>query len=572
LVNSAGEFRPHAVTEWAVWRLPAALRLYVCGVIAAAIAVAGWTAALTSWHARDGLLFGLLTGFGVMVVELSRRSAPPEPAGLIKDVIAAWLLPTAILLPAVYGLAASALTFTLLQARTRRTIPHRRVFSAAAYGLTSAAISAGFHALPVTPGRTLWWLLAATVAAAAWLMASTALTGTAVWLSDRTVSLRRELFGTAPLLNDVCELAAGVLVAALAGVSLVLLLPALPLVVVLQRSFRAVQLDTRRDSLTGLLGPVAWRSETEVQFARAQRTGSPLIIGIVHLDLTGDHRGPLARDAALAAAAATVCASLRPYDLTGRMGHQLVFALPDTTADEARQIASRLRDALAAQLDAAEPGQEPVCVAVTLGLAATSAPAHTDLAGLLATADAALYRAKRDGQHHVCLDTSPVAPDGTVPGAGPAPGDDREEIAAARRALGALLAQTRKSAGLTQEALRRRIGYGRSTVADAESAESDTSYRAEFWAACDQALDANGELIAAHGRLEAVKAKADARRRAAQQDQRRRAAATPETTGPPANAVALADGACPHCGEPLTGVLVTARITGVLSRHTHLPD
>ncbi|HEX4061562.1 MAG TPA: GGDEF domain-containing protein [Streptosporangiaceae bacterium] len=558
------------MTEWSLWRLPTALRLYVCGVIAAAVAAAGWTAVLTSWRARDVALFGLLTGFGVVVVELGRKS-PPEPAGLIKDVIAAWLLPTAILLPAVYGLAASALTFTLLQARTRRTIAHRRVFSAAAYGLTSAAISAGFHALPVTPGRTLWWLLAAVIAAVAWLMASTALTGTAGWLFDRTVSLRSELLGTAPLLNDVCEMAAGVLVAALVAGSPVLLLPALPLVVVLQRSFRAVQLDTRRDSLTGLLGPVAWRSETEVQFAQAQRTGSPLTIGIVHLDPAGDHRGPLARDTALAAAGATVRASLRPYDLTGRMGQQIVFALPGTTADEARQIATRLRDGLAARLDAAEPGQEPVCVAVTLGLAATDAPAQTDLTGLLATADAALYRAKQEGQHHVCLDTSPATPDDTASGSGTTPGDGREEIAAARRALGALLAQTRKAAGLTQESLRRRIGYGRSTVADAESAESDSSYRAEFWEACDHALDARGELIAAHGRLEVLKAKADARRRAAKQDQRRRAAA-PENTGNPASGVALADGACPHCGEPLTGVLVTARITGVLPRHAHLPD
>ncbi|MGH3157471.1 MAG: GGDEF domain-containing protein, partial [Streptosporangiaceae bacterium] len=73
-------------------------------MIVAAVAAAGWTAALTSWRLRDLALFGLLTGFGAITVELGRRSAPPEPAGLIKDIFAAWLLPTAILLPPVYGL------------------------------------------------------------------------------------------------------------------------------------------------------------------------------------------------------------------------------------------------------------------------------------------------------------------------------------------------------------------------------------------------------------------------------------------------------------------------------------
>jgi diguanylate cyclase (GGDEF)-like protein len=507
------------VTGWAVWRLPIALRLYVCGVIAAAIAVAGWTAATTSWRTHDAALFGLLTGFGAVVVEVGRRSAPPEPAGLIKDVFAAWLLPTAMLLPPVYSLAAPVLTFTLLQARTRRTIAHRRVFSSAANGLTLAAVSAGFHALPVTVGRPVWWMLAAMVCAVAWLIAMTALTATAGWLTDRTVSVRNELLSKSALFNDVCELAAGVLIAGtIAGAGPVLLVPALPLVVVLQRSFRAVQLDTRTDPLTGLLHAGPWRDEAEVQLDRARRAGSPLTIGIVHL-ASGQH-SHLAHDAALMTAAEAMRASLRPYDLTGRMGERLVFALPGTSAHDAEQVAARLSDGLAVL---AGPGQQPAGLAVHLGLAVTSAPTQAELFGLLATADVALYQAMQDGQRYICLDASATAE------------DDREEIAVARLTLGGLLKHYRKAKGLTQEGLSLLIPQSRSTVADAESGKSDSTYSAEFWQECDDILNAKGELIAAHARLEALRARAEARNRVAEQNRRAQSRPPRQTPPPPAH-------------------------------------
>src|SRR5579863_51493 len=145
------------VAGWAVWRLPPALRAYVSFVIAAAAAI-GIAAALTSWRARDALLFGLLVFFGAAVIEFTRRTA--EPAGLIKEVHAAWQLPMALLLPPVYCLIAPLVTIGLLQLRTRRTIAHRRVFTAAANGLSLGAASVAFHALPATTSHPLTWLLA----------------------------------------------------------------------------------------------------------------------------------------------------------------------------------------------------------------------------------------------------------------------------------------------------------------------------------------------------------------------------------------------------------------------------
>jgi diguanylate cyclase (GGDEF)-like protein len=507
------------VTGWAIWGLPVALRLYVCGVIAAAVAVAGWTAALTSWRAHDAVLFGLLAGFAGVVIELSRKSAPPEPAGLIRDVFAAWLLPAAILLPPAYALAAPALTFGLLQFRTRRTIAHRRVFSAATNGLAVAAASALFHALPVNSRDPVLWLGAAAGCGVLWSVCSQAPNLVAIWLSDRTVNARSVLFSRSTLANSVCELAMGVLIAgAVAAWGPVMLLPALPLVVVLQHSFRAVQLDIRTDPLTGLLHAGPWRDETEVQLARARRSNAPLTVGIVHL--ASGERSHLIHDVALMAAADVLRGSLRAYDLIGRMGDRFVFALPGTPADEAEQVAARLSDSLAVL---AGPGQQSAGIAVHLGLAATSAPAQAELFALLTTADAALYQATQAGQRYLCLDASATAE------------DCREEIAVARLTLGALLKYYRKARGLTQEGLAALIPQSRSTVSDAESGKTDSSYSAEFWQACDDALNANGELIAAHARLAALIARAEALNRAAGQDRRALVKPARRTPPPPAN-------------------------------------
>ena len=145
------------MTGWALWRLPPALRWYVTGVIAAGFAATLTAVALTSWHAHDMWLFAALACFGVAAVELTRGTS--VPAGLIKDVYGVWQLPIALLLPPVYCLAAPIATFAMLQLRTRRTVAHRQVFSAAASGLSLAAASAVFHAAhagltPLTPRRS----------------------------------------------------------------------------------------------------------------------------------------------------------------------------------------------------------------------------------------------------------------------------------------------------------------------------------------------------------------------------------------------------------------------------------
>ncbi len=382
----------------------------------AAVSGAGAAATLTTWRARDAVLFAVLVCFGAAAMELTRRTT--EPAGLIKDVHGIWQLPVALLLPPVYCLAAPVVTFTMLQLRTRRTIAHRQVFSAAASGVSLAAASAAFHllrsGLQLAPapggGQVLGWLLAAAGCAVLGSLISKVLIMTAVKASDRTVSARQQLFAREPILNDSCEICAGLLLAAaVAAVSWVLLLPALPLAITLQRSFRHTQLlsAARTDDKTGLLNAAAWRAEATVQLAHAQRTRTPLAVAIADLDhfkTINDARGHLAGDAVLAAAAATLRAGLRPYDLLGRFGgEEFTLLLPGTGAAEALQVADRLRSNLAAQAIPAGAAREPLRITISIGIAVTAGVGSNDLTDLLTAADAALYCAKADGRNVVRL-------------------------------------------------------------------------------------------------------------------------------------------------------------------------
>jgi transcriptional regulator with XRE-family HTH domain len=126
---------------------------------------------------------------------------------------------------------------------------------------------------------------------------------------------------------------------------------------------------------------------------------------------------------------------------------------------------------------------------------------------------------------------------------------DREQITAARRDLGRQLAAWRAQAGLTQQALARRTGYARSTIASAEHGEPVS---AAFWHAVDRALGADGALTARHARIAAA-VTAHRQRAARLAWLARLQAAEPPGLSPPDQVTGAAqDVACPRCSHPLT--------------------
>ena len=399
--------------RWLDWALPGWLRAFIAAVIAADLAVIGVCAASTRVHGADLELAGILLACNLLTVELTHRAG--EPAGLVKDVHAIWELPLALLLPPLYALLVPIPRMALVQWRVRATLVHRRVFTAAAVGLSYGAASAVFHviaplAVAAAPGpqaRVLAWTLAAASCGVLKSAVNKVLVMTAVKGADPGASVRENLFSREPLFHDVAELSVGIMVARTVAPSPFLSLGALPLVALLHRSFRHAQLvnASRIDAKTGLLNVGTWLREARLETARAARARAPLCVAIADIDHfkhVNDSFGHLAGDAVLAAVASTLNSLLRDGDLTGRFGgEEFCILLPGTDVAEARQIAERLRDKIS-RIVTPVAGGAGSQVTISVGVAALGS-SRRDLDELLAAADHALYRAKEEGRNRVCV-------------------------------------------------------------------------------------------------------------------------------------------------------------------------
>jgi diguanylate cyclase (GGDEF)-like protein len=264
------------------------------------------------------------------------------------------------------------------------------------------------------------WILAVAVAGVAYWAVNTGLLLPALTSSDPAAKIRDIVFGGEIMQNDVAELCVAVLVTFAIAVNLLTVVFALPLVTLLQRSFRHTQLVTasRMDSKTGLLNAGTWEREAAAEVARAVRTRTPLALALVDIDHfkgVNDTFGHLTGDRALKAIARTFRIFLREYDLIGRFGgEEFALLLPHTKALDAYGIAERIREHIAVTpLDVGDllDGQH-VRVTVSMGVAALGSPWDTStgsqITDLLAAADRALYQAKRAGRDRVCLVTDDV--------------------------------------------------------------------------------------------------------------------------------------------------------------------
>jgi diguanylate cyclase (GGDEF)-like protein len=412
-----------AVRAWPIWELAPWLRAYIIAVLLADLLVISLAARAGLGSGRDLALLAVLFACDAATIEVYRRSG--ENAGVIKEVYAVWELPIAILLPPVYALTVPILRHALAQWRIRQFPVHRRAFSAAVIGLSYGAASLTFHAFTgsplastVMPGaHTSAWILAVALAGVAQWVVNTGMLLPALKASDPAARLRDLALGSEAVRNDVAEACVAVLVAFAVAINPLAVVFALPLVMLLQRSLRHAQLvnASRIDSKTGLLNAGTWEREAAVEVARAVRTRTPLALALVDIDHfkeVNDTFGHLTGDRALKAIARTFRIFLRDYDLIGRFGgEEFAILLPHTGALDAYGIAERIRDHIAiSPLDVGDlPDGVHVRVTVSVGVAALGAPWDTlmgsQITDLLATADRALYRAKRAGRDQVCVVT-----------------------------------------------------------------------------------------------------------------------------------------------------------------------
>jgi diguanylate cyclase (GGDEF)-like protein len=153
-----------------------------------------------------------------------------------------------------------------------------------------------------------------------------------------------------------------------------------------------------RDPLTGLSNRRAF--EEHVRVALADRRGDETC-GVIFLDLDGfkqinDTYGHEAGDRVLIETAHRLRQAVRGNDLIGRLGGDEFTVLLSVHGEEdAILVAERVLAAMHRPIDV-QPGIT-VKVTPSLGIALTAA-GQTDPAGLLSSADAAMYQAKRSGK------------------------------------------------------------------------------------------------------------------------------------------------------------------------------
>jgi diguanylate cyclase (GGDEF)-like protein len=404
-----------AIGDWPLWSLPRRLLIFILTVIAVDLAAIGIAVSFTAVTRHDLALFGLLVGCTAASVELTRKAG--EQGGVIKDIQGVWQLPVAILLPPVYALLIPIVPRVMAQWRIRRAPLYRRVFSGAAIGLSYGAASVTFHSLsglvPQDQGGVLSrgtvWTLLVVVSALVKEVLNKTIVMTAIKSTAPATSIRTEVFGREPMYNDGAEICTGVLVAYGVAGNPLLALAALPVVTLLQRSLRHVQLvnDARADSKTGLLNAATWERESTAEIARAVRTRTPMAVALLDIDrfkVINDTYGHLVGDQVIKEIANTLNGLLRDYDRAGRFGgEEFSLLLPQTRAVDAFRIAERVRANIAG-LSIIAPGStggERVHVTVSIGVAALDSGSKREYAELMAAADAALYRAKAGGRDQV---------------------------------------------------------------------------------------------------------------------------------------------------------------------------
>ncbi len=175
------------------------------------------------------------------------------------------------------------------------------------------------------------------------------------------------------------------------------------------RLLRRLYHRATRDLLTGLSNRHSFedRLEREVERARRyRRLLSLLFLDLDHFKRVNDLHGHRAGDRVLAAVARTVRDALRSTDFAARIGgEEIVALLPECARDKAAEVAEKIR----AQVEALEIPHDGVTLRVTasLGVASLDRPEET-AAMLLAEADAACYRAKREGRNRVMTAEHPA--------------------------------------------------------------------------------------------------------------------------------------------------------------------
>jgi len=180
----------------------------------------------------------------------------------------------------------------------------------------------------------------------------------------------------------------------------------------LQQSLQRVEELAATDPLTGLYNRRHFSNLIEQLFAEAQRYEKDLSCVMIDLDgykKINDTFGHQIGDQLLVLMGKVITANLRRMDVAARYGgDEFVLLLPHAGADEAARVAHRIREqfkAASAALLARDVG-----VSMSAGVASLRVQLAPHADQLVATADAALYKAKDAGRNCTSVAGEPNPP------------------------------------------------------------------------------------------------------------------------------------------------------------------
>jgi len=184
---------------------------------------------------------------------------------------------------------------------------------------------------------------------------------------------------------------------------------AVPLLNLMSRIVRA-ETDALLDPLTRLANRRAFEREVHaLQFRRGSLGGcAVLFIDIDHFKRINDRYGHEVGDRVLCGVADLLRANVSANDIAARFGgEEFVVLLTDTPANGARLVGEALRRAVAGHVVHSRGG---IDLNVTISIGIAIAGEREDIVALISRADAAMYRAKRNGRDCMTWAATPPPP------------------------------------------------------------------------------------------------------------------------------------------------------------------
>ena len=156
------------------------------------------------------------------------------------------------------------------------------------------------------------------------------------------------------------------------------------------------------DGLTKLHNSRSFYSQIEVEVDRFNRYKHPLsllLLDIDHFKHYNDTYGHLEGDKVLVKISQIIRSCLRKLDTAYRYGgEEFTVILPETTCEEARNVAERIRNAVKAEKFDPETEDD---IIITISIGVTQYSPEEELSAFIQRADKAMYSSKQNGRNKV---------------------------------------------------------------------------------------------------------------------------------------------------------------------------